>query len=753
VATADTARLVAELTLKDKLSAGVRTATASVNKLDKKFGNLNKSISKGASNAGRNIGRGIELGALAAGGALIYATKQASDFEAQMNIINTVAKKTGDAFTGELGGIGDRIRQLARDTGTSTEDLTQAYYDLVSAGISAADSQKVLVAANTLAIGGLSTTAEAVDLLTTAINSYGGDATKATKYANMFAEAIAAGKVTAAEIAASFAQVGPIAAKFGVGVNQIAASLGVMTAQGTPAAEAMTQIRAAIVALQKPNAAMVAFQKKVGINFETFAKKNGLAKAYDVISKKAKALGIPMGKLTGRLEAVLFAAQVSGPALAKYEAELDKVNKSSENGGEAARQMAERTKGFAFALGRLQTNLNDAAITIGAELLPPLADLASEMTDFVSAHQPEIKRFAQDLATGFKDAVGWLKGLNWGAITASLQAAAGFAKGLVEAFLGMPSWVQTAVITGWGLNKLTGGALTDIVGELGKGLIKGVLGINAGIVHVNGPVAGGGPTPSGPGGFNLTNLVQGGIATLLGIGAAQGIKQLGDAIVGPISAATGLLRDDIQQAADRSRTQSFGFLESLRLLVFDFNGTMDRTNDALGQVSTFLSTPHPDFLGDLGDLLGANYHPKPGMLTGPTGGPTGFSEPGIRAIEAAKLAQVTAIRETGSTTGTILRESSNAQETATEAVRQATRGVDSTARSGLAGTTGAVNSAASRITSAISSNRPIVTTTVEVNVTPTNVQKQTTTSTRYGPINGSAGGGGSGHGGGGSIAG
>ena len=48
----------------------------------------------------------------------------------------------------------------------------------------------------------------------------------------------------------------------------------------------------------------------------------------------------------------------------------------------------------------------------------------------------------------------------------------------------LPPWVQTAVITGWGLNKLTGGALGGIVAELGKGLIKGVLGIKAGAVNI-----------------------------------------------------------------------------------------------------------------------------------------------------------------------------------------------------------------------------------------------------------------------------
>ena len=42
------------------------------------------------------------------------------------------------------------------------------------------------------------------------------------------------------------------------------------------------------------------------------------------------------------------------------------------------------------------------------------------------------------------------------------------AKAILDAFVGLPPWVQTAVLTSWGLNKLTGGMFTGIVGELGK---------------------------------------------------------------------------------------------------------------------------------------------------------------------------------------------------------------------------------------------------------------------------------------------
>jgi hypothetical protein len=69
--------------------------------------------------------------------------KWAGDFEAGMNTINTVALKSPAI----LKAAGDGIRQIARDTGQSIDDLQQGEYDLVSAGIALESSQAGLTQA------------------------------------------------------------------------------------------------------------------------------------------------------------------------------------------------------------------------------------------------------------------------------------------------------------------------------------------------------------------------------------------------------------------------------------------------------------------------------------------------------------------------------------------------------------------------------------------------------------------------------
>lgn len=472
-------------------------------------GALERAARKGISNAGRNIERAAVVGATAAAGAIAYAVKAAGDFEAQLNTINTIARETPDG----LAAIGDGIREIARRTGTPLEELTQGYYDLLSAGIDAADAQNVLNAANRLAIGGLATTAQTVDLLTSAINAYGGDASKAGEYADIFAKAVERGKVTADEIAGSFAQVAPVAAQMGIGIDEIAAAYARLTANGVPAAEVTTQMQRALMELLDPNKDLIALQDKLGVNFAKIARDKGLVVALEQMRRAVNGDEAAFQKLFGRAEGFKFALQTTGPNFDAYNADLAAMGDSA---GTAAEQMSERQKGLNFQVARLKANVQDAAITIGTELLPVFGDLAEEATGWLQGHQGEIQQFAQELAAGMRDAVTWAKSLDWDAIADSLKAGAGAVKGIVEAFINLPAPIRDLLVGGFVANKFTGGAVMDAAGAILKASFKSMF-VTAGVVNVNGGVAG------GPGG-----IAAGG----RGMGRFGGIARLGAGFIG-----------------------------------------------------------------------------------------------------------------------------------------------------------------------------------------------------------------------------
>lgn len=142
---------------------------------------------------------------------------------------------------------------------------------------------------------------------------------------------------------------------------------------------------------------------------------------------------------------------------------------SKEFGGSFAAAGATATAKFA----KFRDAIEDAQQSLATAFLPLLTKVADKLSTFLADPkvQAQIEDFGKGLASGLDQVVEFAGKLPWQQIGDSFKLAGQGAKIILDAFVGLPPWVQTAVLTGWGLNKLTGGALTGIVGELGKGLI------------------------------------------------------------------------------------------------------------------------------------------------------------------------------------------------------------------------------------------------------------------------------------------
>jgi hypothetical protein len=247
----------------------------------------------------------------------------------------------------------------------------------------------------------------------------------------------------------------------------------------------------------------------------------------------AKALADPE-KAAGKLAR-------SGVVLTKTQQDTIKAMVKSGKTAEAQKflldELAKTTKGAALAsqgpykraMSTLADVTEDAQRALAEGFLPVLERLAARLGTAMA--DPKfingIREFGKGLASGLDSLISIAEKLPWGTIGDSLKLAGAGAKAVLGVFTSMPPWVQTAVLTGWGLNKLTGGAIGSLVGQLAGGLIKGVLGIQAGVVNVTGGVvnAPGGALPGGgktPGGGLLPALGTAGIigATAAAIAAA-----------------------------------------------------------------------------------------------------------------------------------------------------------------------------------------------------------------------------------------
>ena len=160
-------------------------------------------------------------------------------------------------------------------------------------------------------------------------------------------------------------------------------------------------------------------------------------------------------------------------------------------------------KGPGADMRRFGDAVEGAQQALATGFLPVISRVSKQVQEVLGNPevQRQIREFGKGAAGSIDDLINVAGKLPWAAIGDAFRLLGTGSKAALDFFTGLPPWVQTAVLTGWGLNKLTGGALGGIVGELGKGLIKGVLGMTAGVVHIKaGTVVGGGggvPTAGG----------------------------------------------------------------------------------------------------------------------------------------------------------------------------------------------------------------------------------------------------------------
>lgn len=313
----------------------------------------------------QNLSRAL-TGVGAAGGALFAgAIGGAANFEDQLRTINTVAKLPEET----LKGIGDEIIALSGETGKSTDDLTSGFYDLVSAGVPAGEAISVLRDSAKFATGALGTTAESVDLVTSAMNAYGLKAGDSTRITDIFAKAVADGKVTASELGSSIAQIAPLAASAGVSLEEVSAGYALLTAKGVPAAEAATQMKAAISSLLSPNEALNKIQKQTGINFAELAKEKGLAVALEELRVATGGNAEAMTKALGSIDAYKFALATTGDNAAVM---AEQIVETAGATGLAQDQYDEKSKSAVEQGKRLAASIRGTALTIGGPFVDSL---------------------------------------------------------------------------------------------------------------------------------------------------------------------------------------------------------------------------------------------------------------------------------------------------------------------------------------------------------------------------------------------
>lgn len=300
---------------------------------------------------------------ISAGIAFARAAKGAYDFEKQFQQSMKEVATLSNGIKGSLTDYMNQVMEITRTIPVEANEAAKALYQIVSVGHDGANGMKVLEASAKAAVGGVTDTATAADAITTVLNAYKLDASKAQEVSDQLFTTVRLGKTDFGQLGKSIAQAAPIAASFGIDIKEVLGAVASITKQGVPTSEAMTKIRAAILgtANQLGDAAFK------GRTFQ---------EALQLIYDKAGGSSTKMKELLGTDEALQAALMLTGEKAKEAASDLDEVNNSAGAAEAAFKEMASSAENQMKLLGN---NITATLRPLGKEILKQISSAAQSI--------------------------------------------------------------------------------------------------------------------------------------------------------------------------------------------------------------------------------------------------------------------------------------------------------------------------------------------------------------------------------------
>jgi TP901 family phage tail tape measure protein len=306
------------------------------------------------------------------------AAKAAIDFEDKMSNVSTLIDPTRESMEK----MGQELLSIAKKVPVPIEELTTSLYDIRSAGISADMAMSTLSESAKLSKAGLSTASEATNIMTSALNAFKSEGLTALETSDILFKTVKAGKTTISELAMSFGATAPIVQSAGVSLADFQAATAALTTVGTPASVAQNQLRASIVALQKPTKEMESIFKSLGVTTEKelIEKFGGLGGSFEAINKTGAELGLNLSKAWSSVEAFAAVTSITGSTNKSYTDTLYDMANGANAVNDAFDKQANTT---AAKIQLAQNNMLAFSIAVGTAVLPIITKLVDKLTPLI----------------------------------------------------------------------------------------------------------------------------------------------------------------------------------------------------------------------------------------------------------------------------------------------------------------------------------------------------------------------------------
>lgn len=374
------------------------------------------------------------------------AVQAASSYEQAFANASTLMSGTES----ELQAMSDDILKVSSEYGVAAEQIASSVYSALSAGIDQADAVEFAGKSAKLAAAGFTDVDTALTAVAKTLNAYNMDASETDRIQKVLIQTQNLGITTVDELGQNLAKVTPTAAAFGVSFEEVGAALAGMTAQGTPTAQATTQLNSLIAELGKQGTTAskslqsaaknteyagmsFAQMKDAGVDLGTIigmieeqANKSGksMVDMFSSIEAGKAALAISGSDFTGNLEAMATSADVVGEAYEKvagtYEHQLAVIKEQWQNfkiqAGEAILPYLEDIMSSALPVVQdLMGQLMPVIQSVISNVLPPLTSLAQTLIPMISSGiqvmAPFVSQIMSYVASSLPDVCGLIENI------------------------------------------------------------------------------------------------------------------------------------------------------------------------------------------------------------------------------------------------------------------------------------------------------------------------------------------------------
>jgi len=292
------------------------------------------------------------------------------DYSKQIANVNTLIDITDEQFQ-RLDG---SITELSEDFAIQKKELSAGVYQSLSAGAgSLAEAIDVVTESSVLAKGALIENAQAVDIVTTALNAYGPEAQSAADITDDYFTIVKQGKITGEELSQTIGKSISLFAAAQLPLEDLGAGIATLTKVGVPAAEATTQLNGIVNAFLKPTEDLTKAINEYGFaSGSALLESEGLGGALEFIQQASNGSLEEIAKLVPNIRGLRGALAAGAEDGAVYN---DILKEFENNSGAATTALEKQTSGFAsqaFRLEQAQIKFENLRIEIGSRVLPAL---------------------------------------------------------------------------------------------------------------------------------------------------------------------------------------------------------------------------------------------------------------------------------------------------------------------------------------------------------------------------------------------